>query len=234
MNPCFRVHGAPPGDVPRNQSPRQDRTTGTSTDHAAAENRLGFGHFKPRHGVSRLHILYNVPVRSGPTRSCAPLQGSRALKLVSVTVENFRSITAARKIPIANLTTLVGPNNEGKSNILRALVIGMNLLVQRRLGAPRFRRPILRRHSHDRVNPYNWAQDYPLKMQKREPPGGSAITLEFELTDDDISDFGSTLGSKINGTLPISFILHKDELRVSIAKPGRGHKTLNSESAAYC
>ena len=118
---------------------------------------------------------------------------------MSVTVENFRSITAARKIPIANLTTLVGPNNEGKSNILRALVIGMNLLVQRRLGAPRFRRPILRRHSHDRVNPYNWAQDYPLKMQKREPPGGSAITLEFELTDDDISDFGSTLGSKING-----------------------------------
>ena len=149
---------------------------------------------------------------------------------MSVTVENFRSITAARKIPIANLTTLVGPNNEGKSNILRALVIGMNLLVQRRLGAPRFRRPILRRHSHDRVNPYNWAQDYPLKMQKREPPGGSAITLEFELTDDDISDFGSTLGSKINGTLPISFILHKDELRVSIAKPGRGHKTLNSKA----
>jgi predicted ATP-dependent endonuclease of OLD family len=56
------------------------------------------------------------------------------MKLVSLTVENFRSITSARKIPISQMTTLIGPNNEGKSNILRALAIAMTSLLRHRRG----------------------------------------------------------------------------------------------------
>ena len=41
------------------------------------------------------------------------------MRLVSFSVTNYRSITKAYKLPIRQATILIGPNNEGKSNILR-------------------------------------------------------------------------------------------------------------------
>ena len=52
------------------------------------------------------------------------------MRLVSFTVEKYRSITNAKKIGIDKSVTLVGPNNEGKSNLLRALVAAMNILTK--------------------------------------------------------------------------------------------------------
>jgi putative ATP-dependent endonuclease of the OLD family len=114
------------------------------------------------------------------------------LKLISVTVQNFRSITTARRIPISELTTLVGPNNEGKSNILRALVIATNSLIAKRspfrLTGGRRRRRV--------ENRYDWATDCPLKLQ-RKPNSGSMITLEFDLSTAEIDEFHSSVGSKM-------------------------------------
>ena len=45
------------------------------------------------------------------------------MKLSDFSVVNYRSITTARKIKTNNMTVLVGKNNEGKSNILRALTL---------------------------------------------------------------------------------------------------------------
>ena len=87
------------------------------------------------------------------------------IRLVSLTVENFRSITAARSIPISNLTTLVGPNNEGKSNILRALVVAMNLLIARRDLVRRL--PYRRSRRNQAVGRYDWTRDFPLKLQMK-------------------------------------------------------------------
>jgi len=42
------------------------------------------------------------------------------MRLIRFSVLNYRSITTAHKIEMSNLTVLVGKNNEGKSNILRA------------------------------------------------------------------------------------------------------------------
>jgi putative ATP-dependent endonuclease of the OLD family len=43
------------------------------------------------------------------------------MKLISFSVTSYRSITAAYRLPIGQLTILIGSNNEGKLNILRAL-----------------------------------------------------------------------------------------------------------------
>ncbi|HYD82192.1 MAG TPA: AAA family ATPase [Paucimonas sp.] len=51
------------------------------------------------------------------------------MRLVSFSVTNFRSITDAHKIPISDSTVLIGRNNEGKSNLLRALSIAMKALT---------------------------------------------------------------------------------------------------------
>lgn len=49
------------------------------------------------------------------------------MRIKSFEVENYRSIQHAR-LDLAGATTLVGPNNEGKSNVLRAVVCGMRTL----------------------------------------------------------------------------------------------------------
>ncbi|MGR3713740.1 MAG: AAA family ATPase [Shimia sp.] len=49
---------------------------------------------------------------------------------MSFSVENYRSITTARKIPLSDYSLLVGANNEGKSNILHALTLGMDALIE--------------------------------------------------------------------------------------------------------
>ena len=67
-------------------------------------------------------------------------------------------------------------------------------------------------------------------MQKREPAGGSTITLEFDLTPEEVTEFTKTVGSKLNGTLPISYHLLERETKVEIAKPGRGHKALSAKA----
>jgi len=154
------------------------------------------------------------------------------LKLVSVTVENFRSITAARKIPLSGLTTLVGPNNEGKSNILRALVFAMGHLTGARPHPIRFRDGRQIRAVNWRAREsmrYHWSNDCPLKLQKS-GDSASKITLEFEFSDKDISEFYTAVGSRLNGTLPLSLLFNKDSVNVSIAKPGRGGKALNAKA----
>ena len=50
------------------------------------------------------------------------------MKLSSFSVANYRSITNARKIQINHMTVLVGKSNEGKSNILRALTLAMDIM----------------------------------------------------------------------------------------------------------
>ena len=50
------------------------------------------------------------------------------MRLSSFSIVNYRSITNARKIQTGNMTVLVGKNNEGKSNILRALTLAMDIM----------------------------------------------------------------------------------------------------------
>ena len=50
------------------------------------------------------------------------------MKLISFSVSNYRSITRAHKIKLHDLTILVGKNNEGKSNIIKAISLSMNIM----------------------------------------------------------------------------------------------------------
>ena len=43
-------------------------------------------------------------------------------------ITNYRSLTTAHKVSVSNTTILVGRNNEGKSNLLKALDVAMNVL----------------------------------------------------------------------------------------------------------
>ena len=60
------------------------------------------------------------------------------MKLVDFSVTNYRSITAAHKLVLQDMTVLVGKNNEGKSNLLRALNVAMvAVILHSRTDVPR-------------------------------------------------------------------------------------------------
>lgn len=150
------------------------------------------------------------------------------MRLSSFSVEKYRSITTAKKIVLTTNTVLVGPNNEGKSNLLRALVTAMRILTRERYGgSTRHRRTsgVLYRQEI-----YNWDLDFPIRHQIKNPQGRSVMTLEFELTPDELTEFRETIGSRLTGTLPIRVSIGPDRAEVAVAKQGQGAKTLSKKS----
>lgn len=146
------------------------------------------------------------------------------MKLTSLSVSNYRSITQARKIDLRESTILIGPNNEGKSNILRALVLALSTLSGQR------HRSLRRRPSYRRTDErYDWQRDFPLHLQEKKPTGESKFTLEFALTPDEIDEFRKEVKSSLNGNLPIQLSFGPEKIAFKVAKRGRGGKALSKK-----
>ena len=148
------------------------------------------------------------------------------MKLKTISVEKYRSITTAKKIGLGKSTVLVGPNNEGKSNILRALVVAMTVLTRGRRVLLDGRRRLIRYHQEG----YNWELDFPVSLQEKQPNGQSAITLEFELTTAELEEFKNEIKSTITGLLPLRISIGKKGVSIKFNKKGSGSAKLSKKS----
>lgn len=146
------------------------------------------------------------------------------MKLVSFSVTNFRSITSAHRVAVANTTVLLGKNNEGKSNILRALTVAMACLIE---------------HAGDDTDDYwdesdasyQWKRDFPVSLQKRNQGLESVFRLEFHLDDDEISEFKKEIHSNLNGNLPVEIRIGKANTpSITVPKKGSGAAALSAKS----
>ncbi len=138
------------------------------------------------------------------------------MKLADFSVVNYRSITTARKIHTNNMTVLVGKNNEGKSNILRALALAMSLM-KIYCSDPRpfvsASRDYLRRH-------YSWSRDYPISLQEKNPTGSSSVDFNFELNDRDIVAIRELTGIRSSGYIPVRVSTNGTIAKIDIPKRG--------------
>lgn len=150
------------------------------------------------------------------------------MQLVAFSVTNYRSITTAYKLPVRQNTVLIGPNNEGKSNILRALVTALEFLSG--LGGIRIQRGRLR--SYRQPGSYDWQRDYPIGLQAKTTVGESLFGLEFKLTDSEIVEFESEVESTLNGNLPIELRLGLSAAGFHVVKKGPGAKSLSKKAEA--
>lgn len=139
------------------------------------------------------------------------------MKLKAIEVENYRSILKTTRIPIdPGLTVIVGPNNEGKSNLLRSMEVAMSCLRYTQLGATastegpnRFRTP----------RSYSWELDFPLSKQRvKKADQKSRFVLEFELSQKDSSDLIREVDVNISGNLPVEIILGENSFHLNIRK----------------
>jgi putative ATP-dependent endonuclease of OLD family len=144
------------------------------------------------------------------------------MKLISFTIQNYRSITNAYKVPLSNPSVLIGPNNEGKSNIVRAIDTSTRI-IKRSTTTP------------GRVNLkdiYDWEKDFPVHLQKSSPQGESNFTLVFQLTTSEITDFENEVGSSLNGDLPFKILTNGTMTKFRIPKQGKGALSKKTDAIA--
>lgn len=153
------------------------------------------------------------------------------MKLVSVTINNYRSILKAYKLTISSFTVLVGPNNEGKSNILKAINLGLDILANWSERKPVRFRPLRYRSFQqytERID-FNWIRDFPLSLQDEQPDGKSVVTLELELTPADLTEFQRATAVNLNTNLKVKVGFGAQDVSYDILMKGRGKKSLNSK-----
>jgi len=161
------------------------------------------------------------------------------VQLVKFGIQNYRSIRKTPKLAIdTGLTVLLGPNNEGKSNVLRGLTTALELLSFFRYetslktkkptkGKPKSVLP----HRRFGGDVYVWERDFPVSMQESKPDGESIFTIDFSLTDAEVVAFKDHVGSQLNSTLPVEIRASKHEASFRVLKPGKAAKPLANKAS---
>ena len=143
------------------------------------------------------------------------------MKLVAFSVKNYRSIQSTPRIVLSELTVLVGPNNEGKSNLLSALVCALSLAQDRNAGV---RRTLLGGSA------YEYDRDFPVGLREGGSKASTRFELEFELDAADQKAFKTVIGSKLNGTLPIQITVDRGGvIAFAVKKQGPVQKALTAK-----
>ena len=141
------------------------------------------------------------------------------MRLQNISIQNYRSITSVKSIPLEHYSIILGKNNEGKTNVLNAINLAMVTLKSKVVSnrSARLYREI-------REYGYDYERDYPVVLKGAPSSLPTKLTLKFELSADEVKDFVSTVGIGNNGTLSIEIIYSKQnpsEINV-LEKRGRG------------
>lgn len=149
------------------------------------------------------------------------------MRLTNFSVTNYRSITSAHKVSVSDTTVLIGKNNEGKSNLLRALQVAMDLLQTHALSE----RSAIRRGYRGPQESYYWNRDFPIQLQNRRTSTQTIFKVEFLLDQSEIDEFKEEIGSSLNGDLPLEIKIGKEnEAQINFRKPGKNTKSLATKS----
>lgn len=149
------------------------------------------------------------------------------MRLTNFSVTNFRSITSAHKVSVSDITVLIGKNNEGKSNLLKALQVAMELLQMHAQDG----HSVARRPYRGSQESYFWNRDFPIQLQNRRRSTQTIFKMEFLLDQSEIEEFKTEIGSSLNGTLPLEIKIGKEnEAQINLRKPGKNTKSLSSKS----
>jgi len=148
------------------------------------------------------------------------------MKLVQFSVSKYRSITEAYKLPLEEYVVLVGPNNAGKSNVLRAMVLSLKMLTEGRWARQTGRRPSRYRHRPFEDFDYRWSRDFPLSLQEEKPDGVSAFTLEFELTSEELDLFNEQISVRLNSNLKMKVSMRPRGAKLEVLMQGKAKQRL--------
>lgn len=145
------------------------------------------------------------------------------VQLSYISITNYRSITGAYRLDLSNLTVLLGKNNEGKTNIIRAINLGMEILRNMDL---------FHKRKYITKQIYEWREDFPISLQnsRKLKKKQTEIRMDFTLSETETQSFYDKTNSSINGNLSIYIKISEDNsLSVTIPKRGKNAKALTDK-----
>lgn len=147
------------------------------------------------------------------------------MRLCSFYVKSYRSIDEVKIDDIRQYCVIAGPNNSGKSNLLRALYIALSLAssgnFERRRKKPQYS------YIHNMTD-YVWKRDIPVSLAKSES-ASTIFKLTFEFSDDEKNEFRERLGINLSKSLQMKFQLYSDRTEGNIIMPGRAKKQMEKK-----
>lgn len=156
------------------------------------------------------------------------------MRLSRFSVRKYRSITDTHVIELAAWTVLLGPNNEGKSNLVRALATALSLAQGFGSAVP------IRRLSSSRgrwsegitgSRAYDWDVDFPVGLRDSEPGGESIFKLWFELSPSEKAEFKRLTGTRLQAELPLEIRAGRARSTFHVRLKGPAAKALQSKQS---
>ena len=142
------------------------------------------------------------------------------MKLSSISISYYRSITEAYKISMSNMVVLIGKNNEGKTNIIKAIILGMSLLEEVAI-SPR-KRFVSKRF-------YDWKEDFPISLQnsKKLKNKVTKIRLDFLMSESESAELSNRIDSNINNEISIYIEINSNNIfSITVPKKGKNAKAI--------
>lgn len=147
------------------------------------------------------------------------------MRLRTFYVKSYRSIVEATLDDLQQYCVIVGPNNSGKSNLLRAIYISLSIALEGDF--QRARRNGQYSYAYRGEN-YNWARDIPVSM-KDDKNASTTFKLTFEFSDDEKNDFRDKFGINLSKSLQMKFQLFSRNTEYNIIMPGRAKKPMEEK-----
>ena len=120
------------------------------------------------------------------------------------------------------MTILIGKNNEGKSNLIKALNLAMKIVEF----SGNFKRRIIPHQL------YVWRDDFPVGLQNKTKlrNKNTEFRMDFKLSGEEITAFHEKVGSSINGDLSVYIEIKQDEtFSITVPKRGKNATALSSK-----
>lgn len=149
------------------------------------------------------------------------------MKLSFISISNYRSITNAYKIALNELTVLIGKNNEGKTNILKAMYLGMDIISNAGL--------VVRRKNISKQL-YDWREDFPINLQnsKKLKNKNTIIRMDFEMSNPETQKLNEKINSNINAISIYIKISEDNSISLTVPKRGKNTKALSTKIVSIC
>ena len=147
------------------------------------------------------------------------------MRLRTFYVKSYRSIVEATLDDIHNFCAIVGPNNAGKSNLLRAIFVALSVALDGDF--QRARRNRQYSYAYKGEN-YNWSRDIPAGL-KDDEKASTIFKLTFEFTNNEKGEFREKFGINLSKSLQMKFQLFKTRTEYNIIMPGRAKKPMEEK-----
>lgn len=147
------------------------------------------------------------------------------MKLRTFYVRSYRSIVEATLDNLQQYSVIVGPNNSGKSNLLRAIYISLSIALDGDFQRARRNRQYSYAY---RGENYNWARDIPV-LSKHDKTASTTFKLTFEFNDEEKADFKKQFGINLSKSLQMKFQLFYNRTEYNIIMPGRAKKPMEEK-----